>query len=124
MPRKAGINKEKSDETKEKIVALYRRKPRPSLEEIGQQFGVSRQYVSMVIQKAEIASEEAEETDVAELLEKIFRLTDWSHAKLATVLGVAREAVTRWANGQKASTTNARRLFILAEGIENALNKK
>ena len=120
MPRRRGSSAEVSDERKERIVALFNSKNRPTLEEIAQLLGITRQYVSYTLREAGYSPQEMEGEEVSGLVEEICEVAGWTKADISLILGVTRGMVTRWAQGQKASPLNARRLQLLVEGLHEA----
>jgi transcriptional regulator with XRE-family HTH domain len=103
MPRGRGITKYHGLRTKNRILKLYAI-DKLNGAEIGRRLGLSRQYVSRVIRKAN--GDEAETTnktryiDVSEQIEYIRKCLPRTLAEIAEEIGVARETVSRWANGR------------------------
>jgi transcriptional regulator with XRE-family HTH domain len=124
MGRQKGSGKEESDARKEEIVALFK-KERPSLEEIGRRVGnVSKQYVSQVLREAGLVAQESEDVPVADVIGRVRELSGWTLTDISSIMGVARETVTRWANGKAASSSYARRLDLLEDGLRRANNHR
>jgi transposase len=106
---------------RERIRALYEQEHRPSLEQMGKQFNISRQRVSQILKELGLEPEETEAVDVSEMVDEICELGGLSQSDLSLIVGVSRENISRWVNRHvPASTANARRLEILLNALKHA----
>ena len=125
MGKRKGSSQDVSDTRKQEIIKLFKSKERPKLEEIGKRLGnVSKQYVSKVLREAGLLAEESEHVDVSKIVNEIRELSGWSLTDIGLIMNVARETVTRWANGKAAASDYAYRLSQLADGLRHANSKK
>lgn len=121
MGRKPGSDKQASGERKQQIIHLFKRGD-SSLEDIGKQIGVSKQYVAQVLDDAGMTAEAY--FDVSEIISTIRELSGLSISELARILATDRESVSRWANARKkASLDYARRLELLASSMERVASR-
>jgi transcriptional regulator with XRE-family HTH domain len=121
MGRKPGSDKQASAERKHQIIQLLK-KGGASLEDIGQQVGVSKQYVAQIADEAGLSAETY--FDLSETISTIRELSGVSVSDLARILGTDRESVSRWASGSKrASLDYSRRIDLLLNVINNAIQR-
>ena len=124
MGKKKGSDQKVSEARKEEIIRLFLTE-RPTLEEIGKRVGnVSKQYVSLKLREAGLLAEESEHVDVSKRLSEIRQLSGWSLTDIGLIMDVARETVSRWANGKAAASTYAQRLDLLAKGLHQATGQR
>lgn len=115
MGRKPGSDRAASEELKQKIIRRFKDGDK-TLEKIGDEFKVSKQYVATVIEQAGLS---AEARDVSDAITKIVELSGVSVSDLARILDSDRETVSRWKSGkQPASWKQAQRIELLAEAME------
>jgi transcriptional regulator with XRE-family HTH domain len=109
----------RNEEIRQRIVNLYNKKPRPSLEEIGRVTGVTRQRVSQVLRELSIEAQETASSDVAGTVEEIYKLSGMNKNDLAIILDVSRNQIANWSR-QPASANSARRLAYLLKALRHA----
>jgi transposase-like protein len=120
MGRKPGSDKAASEELKQKIIRRFKDGD-ATLEEIGDEFKVSKQFVSTVLKSARLS---AEARDVSQAIAKIVKLSGVSVSNLARILDVDRETVSRWKGGkQPAVWRQAQRIELLAAAMEQVARR-
>jgi hypothetical protein len=115
---------EAADERRQAIIKLFKSEDRPTLDEIGARFNVTKQYASLVLREAGLLAGESEHLDVSEIVAEILNLSGLTQTDVGVVLGVARESISRWLGGQRASTSRARQLRLLARGLKYAAENR
>lgn len=109
--------------TKWLILDAYRAKPNATVTELAEQIGVSKQYVSQVLDKAGLGRGELH--DVTSIARDILDWTGWTQTELAELTGVGHASVVhRWLNGSKATQAHATRLILIHRGLLRARNSE
>jgi transcriptional regulator with XRE-family HTH domain len=109
-----------SEERKKEILRLFQTENLPP-PDIAERIGVTRQYVNLVLREA---GEETEPVDVSAELAAIKQLAHYSSQDIALLLGhgINRAMVWRWESGKPARIEHARRIKLLARGLDHAGN--
>ena len=122
MPKKPGSNAEISNELRKKILRLFGEENR-TLQEIADNVGVTKQYVSFVLRKAKKLVKQ--DVDVSNLIVGIQQMGGITLTDLSNIIRVSREQVTRWVNGlSRARVGYARQLELLKRALEYSKNNR
>jgi hypothetical protein len=118
MPR---VPKERAQALKEQIINLYTAgEVRPTLQDIAEQLGTTRQYVSLVLKDSAIKVE----ADPGISPKRIRWLRDKSGlsvSEFATLLGTSESRIHYWSAGEShPKGEHAMRLYLLGRALEHA----